>query len=282
MRVLESPITWIVVAAVLLALALLLIVVSGVRRRRARRAAAAAAWPPTAREAGRADPEAVWTEPAPERDGSRTPVSNLPDTPAPTAAASYAEPRTDPLDVEAVRAGLTEDPETAASARTPERPSDHRPRHAATDTEGGPEAEPEEPGETVPDETPDETPAVAAGTVDDGTDPRTDAAKDRLLAVLLRDPHAAVTALAAAGDGDGEGPGERDVTALLRAGLTPAQVAHLVGVDEERLATVVARGLGLLPQGPAGAATGENRTDDPGRSWANAASSAGSTTPTTG
>ncbi|GAA4773787.1 hypothetical protein GCM10023200_02780 [Actinomycetospora chlora] len=278
MRVLESPITWIVVAAVLLALALLLIVVSGVRRRRARRAAAAAAWPPPALEAGRADPEAVWTEPAPERDGSRTPVSNLPDTPAPTAAASYAEPRTDPLDVDAVRAGLTEEqPETTG---TPERPADHRPRHAATDTDGAPEPEPEE---TVPDATPAPTPATATGTGDDGTDARTDAAKDRLLAVLLRDPEAAVAALAAAGDG-GAAPGERDVTALLRAGLTPSQVAHLVGIDEERLATVVARGLGLLPgpQGPDGAATGENRTDEPGRSWANAASSAGSTTPTTG
>jgi hypothetical protein len=111
-------------------------------------------------------------------------------------------------------------------------------------------------------------------------------AKDRLLAVLLHDPQAAVAALAGVdgrGGGDGGGPGEGDVTALLRAGLTPAQVARLAGVDEHHLATVVARRLGLLPgtQG-GGVVTGENRTEEPGRSWANAASSAGSTTPTTG
>ena len=75
----------------------------------------------------------------------------------------------------------------------------------------------------------------------------------------------------------------RSATALLRAGLTPAQVARLVGVEEHRLATVVAHALGLLCPGQgSGGVTGENRTDVPGRSWANTASSAGSTTPTTG
>ena len=73
MRVLESPITWIVVAAVLLVVAIVLIVVSSARRRRARRAAAAAAWPPPALESGRPDPEAparvvFWSGSAPDTD----------------------------------------------------------------------------------------------------------------------------------------------------------------------------------------------------------------------
>ncbi|MHC1557910.1 hypothetical protein ACR9E3_03090 [Actinomycetospora sp. C-140] len=386
MRVLESPITWIVVAAVLLVIALVLIIVSGVRRRRARRAAAAAAWPPPALEAGRVDPEAAWTGPPGEaapRHVTRKPVSNLGGTPDEASRADYADPSTDPLDVDAVRAGLAgDDPEAAATGASPadgaEEPSDGTAVEAATmvtdvtaatahdaDETGTAAADapatssgitPAAPSESSPtaDDAPstpaadravaplfrpyavslataaaapdtpdrrgtDEAPGSAAHRPrhaaaeteipDGGTDagaadrpsptPRasspaapvggaTEAAKDRLLAVLLRDPGAAVAALAAAeggANGSGGGPGEKDVTALLRAGLSPAQVAGLVGVDEDRLATVVARGLGLLPGDQAsggGAATGENRTDDPGRSWANTASSAGSTTPTTG
>ncbi|GLZ46059.1 hypothetical protein Acsp06_22440 [Actinomycetospora sp. NBRC 106375] len=382
MRVLESPITWIVVAAVLLVIALVLIVVSGVRRRRARRAAAAAAWPPPALEAGRADPEAAWTGPPGEaapRNVTRKPVSNLGDSPDETSRADYADPSTDPLDVDAVRAGLAgDDRETSASGAAPDGgaevpaddtavtalteatdvradtagdgdeagtdaadgpatpsesaavspsastptapatgppptpaadrpvaplfrpyavslataaaapdtpdadqpPAAHRPRHAAADAEG-PDGGAD--GTAVP---PSPTPRASSPAAP--ADGATESAKDRLLAVLLRDPGAAVAALAAAeggANGSGGAPGEKDVTALLRAGLSPAQVAGLVGVDEDRLATVVARGLGLLPgdQVPGGdPTTGENRTDDPGRSWANTASSAGSTTPTTG
>jgi hypothetical protein len=242
MRVLESPITWIVVAAVLLVVAIVLIVVSSVRRRRARRAAAAAAWsePVTARR----------RPPA----GSRTagsPVSNLDDAPDATAPATYSDPPTDPLDVGAVRAALAEPTaESTTGDAPPEEP--HRPRHAAAaDGEAGPEA-----------------------------GPATESAKDRLLAVLLGDPRAAVAALAAVDTDAGTTASDGDVTALLRAGLSPSQVARLVGVDESRLAALVARRLGLLPddQPP----SGTNRTDDPGRSWANAGSSAGSTTPTTG
>ncbi len=154
------------------------------------------------------------------------------------------EPETGPIDVEALRARLAAETPVASG---PGRP--RRERHAAND----------EPGS-------------AAGTP--GTD---ESAKDRLLAVLLHDPRGAIEALAAERD---TGP---SAAALLRAGLTPAQVARLVGVEEHRLATVVAHGLGLLaPCQGSGGATGVNRTDDPGRSWANTASSAGSTTPTTG
>ncbi|WP_328304411.1 hypothetical protein [Actinomycetospora sp. NBC_00405] len=254
MRVLESPITWIVLAAVLLVVAIVLIVVSSARRRRARRAAAAAAWPPPALESGRPDPEAAWSDPATARRrpaaDARTagsPVSNLDDAPDATALATYSDPPTDPLDVGAVRAGVAED-------TPPEEP--HRARHAAAaDGEAGPETDPE-------------------------TGPDTESAKDRLLAVLLGDPEAAVAALSAADIDAGSTASDGDVTALLRAGLSPSQVARLVGVDESRLAALVARRLGLLPddQPP----SGTNRTDEPGRSWANAGSSAGSTTPTTG
>lgn len=255
MRVLESPITWIVVAAVLLVVAIVLIVVSSARRRRGRRAAAAAAWPPPALESGRPDPEAAWSDPATARrrppagsGAAGSPVSNLDDAPEATAPATYSDPPTDPLDVGAVRAGLAEPaPESTADDTRPGEP--HRPRHAAD-------------GDTTPDTTPD-----------------TESAKDRLLAVLLGEPRAAVAALAADGD-SGTTASDGDVTALLRAGLSPSQVARLVGVDESRLAVLVARRLGLLPDDQA--PSGTNRTDDPGRSWANADSSAGSTTPTTG
>jgi hypothetical protein len=157
MRVLESPITWIVVAAVLLVVAIVLIVVSSVRRRRARRAVAAAAWPPPALESGRPDPEAAWSDPATarRRPSAGSPVSNLDDAPDATAPATYSDPPTDPLDVGAVRAALAE---STADDAPPEEP--HRPRHAASAD-----------GETGLDTTLD-----------------TESAKDRLLAVLLGDP----------------------------------------------------------------------------------------------
>ncbi|GAA4736506.1 hypothetical protein [Actinomycetospora chibensis] len=261
MRVLESSITWTVVAAVLLVVAIVLIVVSSARRRRVRRAAAAAAWPPPALESGRPDPAAAWSDPATarRRPSAGSPVSNLDDVPDATATATYSDPPTDPLDVDAVRAGLAEPPaespaestaDSAAEDTPPQAP--HRPRHAAT--------------------------------ADGDPGPDTESAKDRLLAVLLGDPRAAVAALAAvdtAVDTDaGTTASDADVTALLRAGLSPSQVARLVGVDESRLAALVARRLGLFPDDQA--RSGTNRTDEPGRSWANAGSSAGSTTPTTG
>ena len=126
----------------------------------------------------------------------------------------------------------------------------------------------EVPASEVPASEPTTGPEPASG----------ETAKDRLLAVLLRDPEAALTALAGAEGRDTASAGQA-AASLLRAGLTPPQVARLVGVSEGDLASHVARGLGLLarPQG-----TGESRTDDPGRSWANAGSTAGSTTPTTG
>jgi hypothetical protein len=200
MGVLETPITWIVLAAVLVVVAFVLLLVAALRRRRARRAVAAAPPPPAAGH----DEE----------------------------PAGASDPDTAPIDVEAVRARSTTEPA------------------------GEPPGEP--PGATVQD---------------------AEAAKDRLLAVLLRDPRGAVDALR------GPDPGAaRSATALLQAGLTPAQVARLTGVDEQRLAMVVAQGLGLLEdrQPGSGVTTGLNRTDEPGRSWANTASSAGSTTPTTG
>lgn len=120
-----------------------------------------------------------------------------------------------------------------------------------------------------------------------------EAAKDKLLAVLLRDPAAALRALSAGSGsqgGTGSTSGESDpdpdaargaaATGLLRAGLTPAQAATLIGVGESELAAVVARGLGLIGGGQGVA--GRSRTEEPGRSWANAASSPEATTPTTG
>ena len=62
------------------------------------------------------------------------------------------------------------------------------------------------------------------------TGPDTESAKDRLLAVLLVDPQAAVAALAAVDTDAGTTASDGDVTALLRAGLSPGQVARLVGV----------------------------------------------------
>jgi hypothetical protein len=164
-----------------------------------------------------------------------------------TPRPAETEPATGPIDVDALRARLGAEAPAAPGRESGET---RRPRHAASDEPGGGE-------QPVPD---------------------TGSAKDRLLAVLLHDPGGAVAALTTA-DRD-TGP---SAAALLRAGLTPAQVARLVGVEEHRLATVVAQGLGLLtPAQGSGGATGENRTVDPGRSWANTASSAGSTTPTTG
>ena len=253
MRVLESPITWIVVAAVLLVVAIVLIVVSSARRRRARRAAAAAAWPPPALESGRPDPEAAWSDPATarRRPSAGSPVSNLDDAPDTTAPATYSDPPTDPLDVGAVRAGLAEP--TPEDTPRPPRPRNHT----------APGTRPPRTARPVPRPAPD-----------------TESAKDRLLAVLLGDPQAAAAALAAVDTDAGTTASDGDVTALLRAGLSPSQVARLVGVDESRLAALVARRLGLLPDDQA--PSGTNRTDEPGRSWANAGSSAGSTTPTTG
>jgi hypothetical protein len=217
MRVLESPVTWIVLAAVLVVVALLLFLVAAPRRRRAQRAAPDAAWPPPTIEPALGTPSAE------------------------------TEPATGPIDVDALRARLAPDRSAPSGPGEPGAP--RRPRHAASDEPGG---------------------------VEQPLD--TESAKDRLLAVLLHDPRGAVGALAAA-DRD-TGP---SAAALLRAGLTPPQVARLVGVEQHRLATVVAQGLGLLAGGQGtGGATGANRTDEPGRSWANTASSAGSTTPTTG
>jgi len=306
MRVLESPITWIVVAAVLVVVALVLLVVAAVRRRRARRAAAAAAWPPPAIEPGRAGRPGGSSRAA-ERGGGAI-VS------ATTTTTASVEPDTAPIDVDAVRARLAAeageaiDARSAAPATLGASDERRRPRHAAqdeTETETEPEAEPEtepepepepeaEPGPEAADGTPvaslvrDAGPATGPATspatspaTGPATGPAVESAKDRLLAVLLRDPRGAVDALAAA-EGTDRAAGT-SATELLRAGLTPAQVARLVGVDEDRLATMVAERLGLLAgrQGSDGV-TGANRTDDPGRSWANTASSAGSTTPTTG
>lgn len=99
-------------------------------------------------------------------------------------------------------------------------------------------------------------------------------ARDRLLAALLDDPDAAVDAVDAIDRANGSGPPGASVAALLRAGMSPAQVASLCGVRESALAEIVARDLGLL--------TGRNATDTPGRAWASAGSAAGSTTSTTG
>ncbi|TDQ52703.1 hypothetical protein EV188_10779 [Actinomycetospora succinea] len=339
MGVLESPITWIVVAAVLVVIAILLLVLSAARRRRARRAAAAAAWPPPALEASRPNPDAPWSGPTPlpeerVRVTTRSAVSNVSGRAEAAAATRYAEPDTAPLDVDTIRARLAaelakdgttgDQPEEqpaedrSASLFRPYAPSvpagasatgDHAParaRHAAADAAGETDAPDtgedaaestdstdttEGPYATAPAARPPTPPAGTPIAPPTPTEPDTTAetptsesAKDRLLGVLLRDPRAAVAALEAAGRGEDAAPGEGDVTALLRAGLSPAQVARLVGVDERDLATVVARGLGLLPAQASGGdvSTGENRTDDPGRSWANTASSAGSTTPTTG
>ncbi|WP_433784186.1 hypothetical protein ACQPX6_28740 [Actinomycetospora sp. CA-101289] len=193
------------------------------------------------RRARRAAAAAAWPPPAIE--------PALGERPRPAAATPEPdpEPETAPIDVDALRARLGAAAPAPDPVPTGEEP--RRPRHAASD----------EPGRDAP------------------PPPAPESAEDRLLAVLLHDPRAAVEALATA-DRD-TGP---SAAALLRAGLTPAQVARLVGVDEHRLATVVAQGLGLLADGQVAGATGENRTDDPGRSWANTASSAGSTTPTTG
>jgi hypothetical protein len=305
MDVLESPITWIVVAAVLVVLAIVLLVISSARRRRARRAAAAAAWPPPALEASRMNPDAPWTGPTPTADaeeervrvGPRTPVSNVSGRTESAAAARYTEPDTAPLDVDTIRARLAAELAKDTPDETPQQttPEDATPVVGdTTDEEPQPEEpQPVEPRPEEPQPAPHRPRHAAAhpgapdteatdGTDDTDTGPATESVKDRLLGVLLRDPQAAIAALGAASGGD-ERPGESDVTALLRAGLTPAQVARLVGVDEHDLATVVARRLGLLPGQTSGdVTTGENRTDDPGRSWANVASPAGSTTPTTG
>jgi len=130
----------------------------------------------------------------------------------------------------------------------------------------------------------DPAPATSAGD---------EAAKDRLLAVLLRDPASALRALSTGSgsqggtfstsdepDPDADAARGAAATDLLRAGLTPAQAATLIGVGESELAAVVARGLGLLGGGQGVA--GRSRTEEPGRSWANAASSPEATTPTTG
>ncbi|MFC5137202.1 hypothetical protein ACFPK1_03095 [Actinomycetospora rhizophila] len=303
MGVLESPITWIVVAAVLVVVAILLLVLSAARRRRARRAAAAAAWPPPALEASRPNPDAPWTGPTPVEERvrvtTRRAVSNVSGRPEAAGATRYAEPDTAPLDVDTIRARLAaEQPADPAATETaaapPEPPARTAPLEPTAPTE--PTGPPEEPAPG------DHAPRHAAAGADDAgpaDDPAPDSttttsataasARDRLLGVLLRDPEAAIAALDAAGRDDA-GPGEGSVTALLRAGLSPAQVSRLLGVEERDLATAVARSLGLLPgaarsgaaQSGGGVTTGENRTDDPGRSWANTAISAGSTTPTTG
>lgn len=115
-------------------------------------------------------------------------------------------------------------------------------------------------------------------------------ARDKLLAVLLPDPSQAVRAVAELEDSrtqldlltDAVGHHRHllglAANRLLRAGLTPSQVAALAGMGEDELADLVAATLGLLDDQP----TGSSRTADPGRAWASAGSAAGSTTPTTG
>jgi hypothetical protein len=160
------------------------------------------------------------------------------------------------------------------------------PRHASDHDPAGPVLSSEEADAGRPGVTNDRTDDLAATpSPDQGPAPAgNEAAKDRLLAVLLRDPTAAVRALSA-GTGGAEDDPDADVargasaTDLLRAGLTPAQAAQLIGVGESELAAVVARGLGLLGRDQG---AGLSRTVEPGRSWANAASASGTTTPTTG
>jgi hypothetical protein len=110
------------------------------------------------------------------------------------------------------------------------------PRRAGSS--GTAEAPVEEPVGQDADEDPVTEPAV----------PRTAAAPEpaaqRLLGVLVADPSAAVTAVAALERG--EQPGSAAVT-LLRSGVPAPAVARLCGVDADDLGDLVATALGILP-----------------------------------
>lgn len=280
MSVLEAPQTWIAAAAVLVVVAVVLIALAPRRRRNAVVGPSAAAGSPA-------------TASAPGDDAITTPVG----------------PIATPLD------GGADAGHDPASHRSAEwfRPD----RDADPDRDGHPDRAPQVAadddvtGETVPaatdprgtdvaeDYPDDRSTATGTGTatvVDTVARPhparpspryvavsdpaRTgDRAKDRLLAVLLADPDGAVDVVAAMSE-DGEASGTA-AASLLRAGLTPRQVAVLCGVDEGALATLVARDLGLLARSLRDQ-DGRSRTEEPGRAWASAGSEPVSTTPTTG
>lgn len=268
MRVLEAPQTWIAAAAVLVLIAVVLIALAPRRRRRAPDTPVAA---PAAPAAG----------PPPEEDPDTDPVS-LGGARVPPAGGGD-----DAVTAPALPSGSA--PVTGLAPRPEAEPGqdadpDRRYRPAAADDLGT-----EASGRPRPTPSPRPVAAEAAGHRENAAVPdparTSDRAKDRLLAALLPDHQGAVDVLAAMPE-DGPASGEH-AAALLRTGLSPAQVAGLCGVEQADLADLVARELGLLDR-PGTAAQdpapdrGDSRTDVPGRAWASAGSAAGSTTPTTG
>lgn len=272
MSVLEAPQTWIAAAAVLVVIAVVLIALAPRRRSGAASAAAAAptdapAAPGAASSDGAAPAAAAPAEPAEPAAATSSVASPFADddaTTGPVMPGAAREPVHGTAEVDPRTADV--DPRTAEVA----------PRRVAR--VAGPVDEPvtaETPPMTVRERyVPVPDPARADGR-----------AKDRLLAALLADPAAAVDVVAAMPE-DGAPASGSSAAALLRAGLSPAQVAQLCGVEAGDLATLVARDLGLLEAardgGGGGAQRERSRTEEPGRAWASAGSAAGSTTPTTG
>lgn len=326
MQVLQTPLTWIIAAGVLLVVAVALLALGHHRRVRADREATD--------EAAVTGPVAVPAAAAPRPEGPRTGGFAAPGT----GGQPVVGPATGSQPVVRVGAdrgdgGAPVRPRYVAAPRTVSHPApapaDPRPgpspmtgpRPAPAPTTvglgAGPDgadathrpalhdgtphaAEPEPVRDARPEQDPDAPAPPAASTpVPDAGRRRVE---DRLLAAVLRDPDEAVRALAGLEDGE---PLGRAAGRLLRAGLTPAQVAELCDVAPADLASVVAADLGLLPAttpvdrcGRVGAhgrrepdaqhdqddgdQDGTSCTVDPGRAWANVGSATASTTPTTG
>lgn len=260
MSVLEAPQTWIAAAAVLVVVAVVLIALAPRRRGAAGHDAGDAAASTPSASSGAAS------------SGALSSVSSE------TGASDRGPDATDPTDV----SGFDDDAVTA-----PVPPARGEATDDAVTAETPPQAAPV--AVAAPATPAGGLPAADARRYVPVTDPaRTgERAKDRLLAVLLTDPSAAVDVVAALPEGDGAASASgASAAALLRTGLSPAQVAGLCGVDERDLADLVARDLGLLEvvtgRDAASAQPGRSHTEEPGRAWASAGSSSSSTTPTTG
>lgn len=283
MSVLEAPQTWIAAAAVLVVVAVVLIALAPRRRRNAVVGSAGAAGTAAAPSSS-ADDDAVTTPVGPM-------AASL-DTSATGEGPDGTSRRTGDW----FRSEVPEVAEGSGASDLPQR-DERGPEPAGAHDEDAtgetvPVADPAPTSGPVPTPAAAPAPAPAAEDVRPApvrptpryvavSDPARagERAKDRLLAALLADPDGAVDVVTAMSE-DGEASGTA-AASLLRAGLTPAQVAGLCGFDEAELATLIARDLGLLARSQRDQ-DGRSRTEDPGRAWASAGSASVSTTPTTG
>lgn len=231
----EAPWIWIAVAVVLLVIAIVLLFVS-----RRRQAAAAEL----------SDPDRTGSAASGASSDGASPDAVAPD-PTVTSAAAH-EAAAAPGAVDAA------DPAAPAGATRTDR-ADDEPVDPPTDpVDLGTHAPSAGRATVMPAAAAEPVPAMAASGADDPGNDAVGAAKNRLLAALLRDPDGAVHAVAGL---DHDRPTATSVASLLRSGLTPGQVATLCGTRESALAELVARELGLLGTGSATTRDGDRSAD---------------------